>query len=267
MSDEAAFLEVLKANPADDTARLVYADWLDEHNEPQKAEYLRLVVQLAQMREEYTLEQPFVTRLLALAEPQPVDWCGASGSRFSLVLYNYHDKIRAIKTLRLLKGFGLGEAKAASEQLPFRIYDEVPFEIATAGHKAFQDDDGLVVLIHPSDLTPLPVRVVFTITAYRFAWEGAPDPPAALQQSVAAFTQYLSHALGISVEAARALAIHEQVTLAEDIDSSVFHARYHTLLQLLPDMPPDDYDWEPDAPTPEWGIRLNYNRRAIIGKP
>ena len=43
MSDEAAFLEALKANPADDTTRLVYADWLDEHGEPAKAEYLRLV--------------------------------------------------------------------------------------------------------------------------------------------------------------------------------------------------------------------------------
>ena len=31
----------MKANPADDTARLVYADWLDEHGEPAKTEYLR----------------------------------------------------------------------------------------------------------------------------------------------------------------------------------------------------------------------------------
>ncbi|VTS05823.1 TIGR02996 domain-containing protein [Gemmata obscuriglobus] len=36
MSDEAAFLEALKTNPADDTVRLVYADWLDEHNAPEK---------------------------------------------------------------------------------------------------------------------------------------------------------------------------------------------------------------------------------------
>ena len=48
MSEEAAFLEVLKSNPADDTARLVYADWLDEHGETLKADYLRLLVYFAQ---------------------------------------------------------------------------------------------------------------------------------------------------------------------------------------------------------------------------
>ena len=48
MSEEEAFLEALKANPADDTTRLVYADWLDEHDQPQKAEYLRLTQPTAQ---------------------------------------------------------------------------------------------------------------------------------------------------------------------------------------------------------------------------
>ncbi|MBY0457466.1 MAG: TIGR02996 domain-containing protein, partial [Gemmataceae bacterium] len=32
--DEAAFWEALKANPGDDTARLVFADWLDDRNDP-----------------------------------------------------------------------------------------------------------------------------------------------------------------------------------------------------------------------------------------
>jgi uncharacterized protein (TIGR02996 family) len=52
MSEEAAFLMALKASPADDTARLVYADWLDDHDQPQKAEYLRLVAELARAFEE-----------------------------------------------------------------------------------------------------------------------------------------------------------------------------------------------------------------------
>jgi uncharacterized protein (TIGR02996 family) len=42
MSDEAAFLRAIQANPTDATAKLVYADWLDEHGESEKAEYLRL---------------------------------------------------------------------------------------------------------------------------------------------------------------------------------------------------------------------------------
>ena len=68
MSDEAAFLEVLKANPADDTARLVYADWLDEHDEPLKAEYLRLTH--AYVTEEEGELVP-VGRILALGEQYP----------------------------------------------------------------------------------------------------------------------------------------------------------------------------------------------------
>lgn len=43
MSDEAAFLRAVAQNPTDATAKLVYADWLDEHGEPDRAAYLRLI--------------------------------------------------------------------------------------------------------------------------------------------------------------------------------------------------------------------------------
>ena len=42
--DELAFLAALTADPADDATRLIYADWLEEHGDPHRAEYLRLVV-------------------------------------------------------------------------------------------------------------------------------------------------------------------------------------------------------------------------------
>lgn len=32
MNEEAAFVAAIRATPADNTSRLVYADWLDEHN-------------------------------------------------------------------------------------------------------------------------------------------------------------------------------------------------------------------------------------------
>jgi uncharacterized protein (TIGR02996 family) len=40
MSDEAAFLRAVRSSPPDDTARLVYADWLDDRDDPRGA-YLR----------------------------------------------------------------------------------------------------------------------------------------------------------------------------------------------------------------------------------
>jgi uncharacterized protein (TIGR02996 family) len=37
-----AFLEEMAERPDDDGARLIYADWLDDHGEPQRAEFIRL---------------------------------------------------------------------------------------------------------------------------------------------------------------------------------------------------------------------------------
>ena len=46
MSD-AALLAVIRAAPADDAPRLVYADWLDEHGQPERAEFIRVQIELA----------------------------------------------------------------------------------------------------------------------------------------------------------------------------------------------------------------------------
>jgi uncharacterized protein (TIGR02996 family) len=57
MFDEAAFLQAIQANPADATAKLVYADWLDEHGEHERAEYVRLAARggEAYQRQHHTL--------------------------------------------------------------------------------------------------------------------------------------------------------------------------------------------------------------------
>ncbi len=49
MSQDNPFLETILANPDDDTPRLVYADWLEEHGETERAEFLRLECQLARL--------------------------------------------------------------------------------------------------------------------------------------------------------------------------------------------------------------------------
>jgi uncharacterized protein (TIGR02996 family) len=40
-----AFLDAIIASPEDDTPRLVYADWLDEHGNPDRAEFIRVQIQ------------------------------------------------------------------------------------------------------------------------------------------------------------------------------------------------------------------------------
>jgi uncharacterized protein (TIGR02996 family) len=49
MRDDAAFLRAIIDNPDDDLPRLVYADWLDEHGEPARAEFIRVQCELARL--------------------------------------------------------------------------------------------------------------------------------------------------------------------------------------------------------------------------
>ena len=41
MSDEKALLAAIWEHPHEDTPRLMYADWLDEHGQPERAEFIR----------------------------------------------------------------------------------------------------------------------------------------------------------------------------------------------------------------------------------
>jgi uncharacterized protein (TIGR02996 family) len=47
MSDEAALLSAIIAHPDEDTPRLAYADWLTEHGDPDRAEFIRVQCRLA----------------------------------------------------------------------------------------------------------------------------------------------------------------------------------------------------------------------------
>lgn len=46
-ADELAFLAAICADSTDDTVRLAYADWLDEQDQPDRAEFIRVQCELA----------------------------------------------------------------------------------------------------------------------------------------------------------------------------------------------------------------------------
>lgn len=51
MSDEEkAFLKAVCWNPADDAPRLIYADWLEEHGQAERAEFIRLQIELERLK-------------------------------------------------------------------------------------------------------------------------------------------------------------------------------------------------------------------------
>src|SRR5687768_3217999 len=51
MGDEPALLQAIREAPDDDAPRLVYADWLDEHGRPERAEFVRVCVELIRARQ------------------------------------------------------------------------------------------------------------------------------------------------------------------------------------------------------------------------
>ncbi|MBP3958888.1 TIGR02996 domain-containing protein [Gemmata sp. G18] len=73
MSDESALLTAILAHPDEDTPRLVFADWLDENGQPERAEFIRL--QIKYVRGGDTNPQAH-SRLLHLLSVHERTWLG-----------------------------------------------------------------------------------------------------------------------------------------------------------------------------------------------
>lgn len=51
MSDQPRLVRAICEQPAEDTSRLAYADWLDEFGEPARAEFIRVQVEIARLKQ------------------------------------------------------------------------------------------------------------------------------------------------------------------------------------------------------------------------
>ena len=243
MSEEAAFLAALKANPADDVARLVYADWLDEHDEPKKAEYLRAVAELARTNAAPSEE------FLMLACELPFDWRLDTAARFSLVLDSFEPgtKIEAIKLVREMTGMGLAEAKRFVEQAPSRFPCRSTAEGANGLVRYFFPG---VMQIEPNIPSggAAPVVATFSVTASlqpRDIWEAENLYPPEAQ---ATFLAFVSAATGVSQDKAATMAgEYFIVTLGAELGYPRAQAEMDRCRKLLP----------PDDPEREWNIVLH----------
>ncbi len=77
MHDEDDFLRKLLENPADDTTRLVYADWLDERDDTEskaKALFLRLTVRLLEPNRSAGWRKARRKEMQPLTATLPTDW-------------------------------------------------------------------------------------------------------------------------------------------------------------------------------------------------
>ena len=55
MNERDAFIRGIAANIYDDTPRLAFADWLDERGEHERAEFIRVQVELEPIRDQYEI--------------------------------------------------------------------------------------------------------------------------------------------------------------------------------------------------------------------
>jgi uncharacterized protein (TIGR02996 family) len=77
MSDEKALLAAILANPDEDTPRLVYADWLQEHGDASglaRAEFIRLQIEAAQLPEDDRRRAALTKRYRELARHHQTTW-------------------------------------------------------------------------------------------------------------------------------------------------------------------------------------------------
>ena len=94
MSDRDALLAAIRQAPRDDAPRLVYADWLDEHGDPDRAEFIRLQIEIDPFRRPDTDLDRWRRAVIDrhLDNPVPND--------FPPDLHGYADLARRERTLR-----------------------------------------------------------------------------------------------------------------------------------------------------------------------
>ncbi len=70
----ASFLADIRARPEDDAPRLIFADWLDEHGEPERAEFIRVQCELARLGEDDPRCSSLKQRELQLLDAHQLRW-------------------------------------------------------------------------------------------------------------------------------------------------------------------------------------------------
>jgi uncharacterized protein (TIGR02996 family) len=74
MTPDEAFLHAVCERPDDDTPRLVYADWLDDHGRPERAEFIRVECELEHAEEHGPRWRELTARQLALIRAHKKEW-------------------------------------------------------------------------------------------------------------------------------------------------------------------------------------------------
>jgi uncharacterized protein (TIGR02996 family) len=74
MSEENALLAAIREHPDEDTPRLAYADWLDEHGRHERAEFIRAQVELARLPDDHPKRTDLEVAERRLLAKNCVEW-------------------------------------------------------------------------------------------------------------------------------------------------------------------------------------------------
>jgi uncharacterized protein (TIGR02996 family) len=74
MTHDEAFLQAIREAPEDDTPRLVYADWLEEHGRSERAEFIRIQCALARKEQDQSRAKELRDRAERLLEAYWDEW-------------------------------------------------------------------------------------------------------------------------------------------------------------------------------------------------
>src|SRR5215472_2931540 len=76
MNAEQAFLQAIIEKPDDDGVRLIYADWLEENGQPERAEFIRLQIESALLASVGLQREGCLAREKDLLRRHGKDWLG-----------------------------------------------------------------------------------------------------------------------------------------------------------------------------------------------
>jgi len=120
MNQDDAFRQAIIEKPDDDTPRLVYADWLDEHGESARAEFIRVQCQLARLPPDAPGRTDLERRELRLLDANEAKWLGPIRREWFNRLFNDFWRRGFVERVVLPLGDFLANAPAIFASGPVR---------------------------------------------------------------------------------------------------------------------------------------------------
>jgi uncharacterized protein (TIGR02996 family) len=131
MRQEEAFLEAIRQQPDDDAPRLIYADWLEEHGQPERAEFIRVQIEMDRLPEGSPRWYDLDGRAQALLAQQELDWLGPMAEVLTSWLFRrgFLDSVELQAEMFLRRGEELFRREPIRKYClrdPFKVVDTLP---------------------------------------------------------------------------------------------------------------------------------------------